>query len=155
MQRNIIAFFLTFLAIFVLLNSSNNAFALYITTYGGNLKQQDLTFINDLIDGVDSSLPDIESSSWPTQETLYGDDTEFKEYTFDVTNVEYIFIKYGNLTDLYYVGNENVLNWTSSTGNALSNSAVPAPVPEPSTLILIGTGLAGIVGLGKKRFLKK
>ena len=30
-----------------------------------------------------------------------------------------------------------------------------APVPEPSTILLVGTGLLGIMGFGRKRFSKK
>ena len=30
-----------------------------------------------------------------------------------------------------------------------------APVPEPSTILLVGTGLLGIIGFGRKRFNKK
>lgn len=45
-------------------------------------------------------------------------------------------------------------HWTMSCGNDAINGSAPAPVPEPATMLLFGTGIAGLAG-SRLRKMKK
>jgi len=49
-------------------------------------------------------------------------------------------------------GGGNGGGWNNDTGG---NSSVPAPVPEPATLLLLGSGMLTLAGYGMRKFLKK
>lgn len=46
-------------------------------------------------------------------------------------------------------------DWSRLTVNGDNGDRTPAPVPEPATLMLLGTGLVGIAGVGRKKLFKK
>jgi hypothetical protein len=158
MKKITLLLLLSFISAVTLFSTTNIASALPVVWEGpGNLKQKDLGYINSLIDDFDANLPDIDPTSWPTKETLYEGDTEFKKYLFKgLEGVNYLFVKSGNFSQLIYVGDVDSYHWTSPNGKALSNSATPAsPVPEPGTLILLATGIIGTATVYRKKFSKK
>ena len=87
------------------------------------------------------SAPNTESlgnGEWTNHDT-------YLSISMDVANIDW---DWSGESDLGF-------HWTMSCGNDVIEGKVPAPVPEPATMLLFGTGLIGMSVVGRKTFHKR
>jgi hypothetical protein len=68
-------------------------------------------------------------------------DSYWRTVSFDVTSI-------GDFVALD-------MHWTMSCGNDVIDGHATAPIPEPATMLLFGTGIAGLAGFQRRRLAKK
>lgn len=91
---------------------------------------------------------DLQNAIWVLEE-------EITSYT--VNSVDYVTLAKNAVSsnDWSGIGDVQVINLIDAAGECHQDQLTVAPVPEPATMLLFGTGMIGLAGIGRRKFFKK